>query len=260
VNYTYVARRGAIAPAQIHALGAGITASVFLGSSKSEPAPAPVKAAEPPKPAPTPAAVSIALNPAQVTLGPGQTQQFAPSVSGSDNQAVSWSLSPSLGTLANGLYTAPAKIELPETVAVTATSLADQTKAASALVKLNPPAEAPQKVSMELKVLFDTGKDVIKPQFDAEIKQVADFLKTYPSARAEIEGHTDSMGSEQMNMALSQRRADSVMNYLVQKLGVDAARLTAKGYGPSKPVADNKTVEGRAKNRRVVATITATKS
>jgi OOP family OmpA-OmpF porin len=60
-------------------------------------------------------------------------------------------------------------------------------------------------------------------------------------------------------VALSQRRADSVRRYLTEKLGADASRLIAKGYGEHKPIADNKTAEGRAKNRRVVATFTAVK-
>ncbi len=122
------------------------------------------------------------------------------------------------------------------------------------------PEKAPEKVSIELKVLFDTAKEDIKPEFNDEIKQVADFMRSYPNTHAEIEGHTDSLGSAEYNTDLSQRRAGSVRQYLIDKLEVDASRLTAKGYGPSRPVADNATAEGRTKNRRVVATITATKS
>lgn len=121
------------------------------------------------------------------------------------------------------------------------------------------PQKPPEKVSIELKVLFDTAKAEIKPEFNDEIKKVADFMKSYPATQAEIEGHTDNVGSEASNVSLSQRRADAVKQYLAEKLGVDAARLSSKGYGPNNPVADNATAEGRSKNRRVVATLTAIK-
>jgi outer membrane protein OmpA-like peptidoglycan-associated protein len=119
------------------------------------------------------------------------------------------------------------------------------------------PAPTPKKVSIALDVQFETAKDVVRPQFDAKIKQAADFLKTHPKATAEIEGHTDNVGAEAYNTGLSQRRADSVRQYIVEHYGIDGARLTAKGYGPTMPIADNKTAEGRAQNRRVVATFDA---
>jgi outer membrane protein OmpA-like peptidoglycan-associated protein len=76
-------------------------------------------------------------------------------------------------------------------------------------------------------------------------------LKANPQiAKVRVEGHTDSVGSDETNLTLSQGRAESVMKYLTDK-GVDASRLEAKGFGESKPLADNKTEEGRAKNRRV---------
>jgi OOP family OmpA-OmpF porin len=77
------------------------------------------------------------------------------------------------------------------------------------------------------------------------------MTRTVPSASGVVEGHTDSVGNDDYNLKLSQRRADSVRKYLVDK-GVPAARLEAKGYGEAQPVADNKTADGRAQNRRVV--------
>ncbi len=121
------------------------------------------------------------------------------------------------------------------------------------------PEKAPEKVSIELKVLFDTAKSDVKPQYNDEIKQVADFMRSYPNTSAEIEGHTDSLGNHDYNVGLSQRRADAVKQVLIDKFGVSASRLSAKGYGPDRPVASNDTAETRAKNRRVVATITAQK-
>lgn len=122
-----------------------------------------------------------------------------------------------------------------------------------------PKLKASEKVSIELKVLFDTAKADVKPEYDAEIKRVAEFMANYPETSAEIEGHTDNVGSEAGNVSLSQRRADSVRQYLISKYKVDAKRLTAKGYGPKQPLASNDTPEGRTKNRRVVATLSATK-
>lgn len=119
--------------------------------------------------------------------------------------------------------------------------------------------KAPEKVSIELKVLFDTAKHDVKPEFDSEIQRVADFMRTHADTTAEIEGHTDNQGDADYNRALSQRRAGAVRQALIDKFGISAERLTAKGYGPDQPIADNNTEEGRARNRRVVATLTATK-
>lgn len=78
-------------------------------------------------------------------------------------------------------------------------------------------------------------------------------MKKYPEANGVIEGHTDNVGGYDDNMKLSERRAHSVRNYLIEKFGIAPERLSAKGYGYTKPVADNGTVEGRQKNRRIEA-------
>jgi len=121
------------------------------------------------------------------------------------------------------------------------------------------PKKLDQKVSLELKVLFDTAKDVVKPEYNGELQRVANFLKAYPDVTAEIEGHTDNTGNREYNIGLSQRRANAIRTALINDFGADANRLTAKGYGPNNPVADNNTADGRSKNRRVVATLTAVK-
>ena len=97
---------------------------------------------------------------------------------------------------------------------------------------------------------FDFDKDVVKPQYHNDIEKVANFLKAYPKTTGELEGHTDSIGSEEYNQGLSERRADAVRDYLTSK-GVRASRLTSRGYGESRPIASNDTEEGRAENRRV---------
>lgn len=108
-------------------------------------------------------------------------------------------------------------------------------------------------VNKEIRVLFDTNKSIVKPEYNAEIEAVAKLLKDYPTAKVEIQGHTDSRGAAELNDKLSQERADAVANTLVKNFGISADRVSAKGYGASQPVADNKTAEGQAKNRRVIA-------
>jgi len=120
------------------------------------------------------------------------------------------------------------------------------------------PQKAVEKVSIALAVQFDTGKADIKPQYREQIKKVGDFMKTYPETTAVIEGHTDNVGREESNLRLSTKRAESVRTYLIENFGIAANRLTARGYGSSRPVADNATPEGRQKNRRIEAVIETT--
>ncbi|MDP2226954.1 MAG: OmpA family protein [Moraxellaceae bacterium] len=110
-------------------------------------------------------------------------------------------------------------------------------------------------INKKLSVTFDSGAAVVKDEYKAEIGEVATLLKQYPGTSAEIQGHTDSSGKAASNDKLSQQRADAVKAVLVNEFGADASRVTAQGYGSSQPVADNKTVEGRAQNRRVIAII-----
>ena len=102
---------------------------------------------------------------------------------------------------------------------------------------------------------FDIDRALIRPEYRDEIAQVGDFMKKYPTTTAVIEGHTDNVGGAQYNLELSQRRAEAVVNYLVENFGIDRSRLSAKGFGMSRPVADNSTDEGRQKNRRMNAII-----
>ncbi len=99
-------------------------------------------------------------------------------------------------------------------------------------------------------ILFDLGKATIRKESYAVLQSIVDIMKEYESANFEIEGHTDSSGSLALNERLSKERAASVMDYLVT-IGMDANRLSSEGYGPSRPIADNKTAAGRQQNRRV---------
>ncbi|MDR3578866.1 MAG: OmpA family protein [Oryzomonas sp.] len=121
---------------------------------------------------------------------------------------------------------------------------------------IQPKAQAKLCSPTELDIKFDTNKADIKPRYHDELKKLADFLKEFPDAKGVIEGHTDNAGLKEMNMKLSQRRADSVRNYLVKHFGIAPERLGAKGFGPTKPIADNKTSAGKQKNRRIEANFT----
>lgn len=99
-------------------------------------------------------------------------------------------------------------------------------------------------------VLFAAGKAGLRGHATSNLSKLAAFLNRYQDRTVIIEGHTDSVGSEASNLALSQRRADSVKSYLVSQ-GIASARLTASGKGESSPVADNHTASGRQQNRRV---------
>jgi OOP family OmpA-OmpF porin len=103
---------------------------------------------------------------------------------------------------------------------------------------------------MALYINFDTGKSDIKPDSQQTIDQIAQLMKDNPELKLSIEGHTDNVGTPQNNKILSENRAKAVIN-IVASLGVDSSRLTAVGWGQERPVADNRTEEGRAKNRRV---------
>lgn len=99
-------------------------------------------------------------------------------------------------------------------------------------------------------ILFETGKADLKAESMAEIQKVAEYMKKNPTARFLVVGHTDNVGKDASNQTLSENRAKSVVAALA-KLGVDDFNLKAEGRGASEPVADNKTAEGKAKNRRV---------
>jgi OOP family OmpA-OmpF porin len=100
------------------------------------------------------------------------------------------------------------------------------------------------------KIYFETNSAKLKPVSSGQLDALVEILKKYDAANLTIEGHTDDVGKDDFNMELSQKRTESVKQYLMTK-GILESRLTAKGFGETKPIADNKTATGRAKNRRV---------
>ena len=108
-----------------------------------------------------------------------------------------------------------------------------------------------ENVPIILNVQFDTGKANIKPKYHNDIKKIADAMSKNPSTSVVIEGHTDNVGKELVNVKLSYQRAANIKAYLVQEFGIDSSRIRVIGYDYQKTVASNKTAQGRQANRRV---------
>ncbi len=105
------------------------------------------------------------------------------------------------------------------------------------------------------RLLFDTGKATLQPASQEQLNNIGAILKAYPKVKIRLGGYTDNTGDAAANVTLSDARANGVMAELA-KLGTDAGRMSAKGYGEEHPVADNATEEGRAKNRRISLRVT----
>ena len=112
------------------------------------------------------------------------------------------------------------------------------------------------KVEFNEKILFAFSKSDLSDAAKTNLNKLVDVLGKYPNTNIEIQGHTDSRGTDEYNMGLSERRATSVANYL-EGQGIAASRITTKGYGESAPAYSNDTEEGMAQNRRVEFLITA---
>lgn len=110
-------------------------------------------------------------------------------------------------------------------------------------------------VTIDLEVLFETDKAIVRPKYYLKIAELADFMNQYPNTTATIEGHTDSQGSDSYNKSLSQRRVDAVREVLTNQFNIPVEHMEAIGYGESQPRASNDSAEGRQLNRRVVAIV-----
>jgi OOP family OmpA-OmpF porin len=119
------------------------------------------------------------------------------------------------------------------------------------------PKTSVETITFNLEVNFVTDSAIVKDQELAEIKQLADFMVQYKTSSVVVEGHTDNTGKAAYNQLLSQRRAEAVRDIIINKMGIAADRVTAKGYGEDRPTADNSSREGRLKNRRVLAKVSS---
>jgi OOP family OmpA-OmpF porin len=123
-----------------------------------------------------------------------------------------------------------------------------------------PPPPLPKLVETErycslLEFQFEINQSQVRPEEKEKLAVIGNFLKKYPDTHADIEGHTDDVGSDASNQVLSQRRANAVVAYLISNFNLAASRLTAVGYGESRPIESNATEEGKRANRRISAIV-----
>lgn len=114
------------------------------------------------------------------------------------------------------------------------------------------PADLEKKIIMQLNINFNVNSVTIRSTHLDQLRQMAELMKTYADTTAVIEGHTDSRGSATRNLEISQRRAQSIKKYFTNTFGISPERITAEGFGDTRPIASNATPEGRWKNRRVL--------
>lgn len=208
------------------------------------------KPAPPPPPAPALApSVSISASPRSVDMGQCTT------LSWSSNNADSATIDPGVGSVDPG----GSREVCPATTTQYTIAVKGEggSRTASTTVTVNPPPPpkpAPKVIDrLVLHVNFDFNKSDVRKADVVELQKAIDFVKKYPGYKIAIEGHTDSIGSDKYNQALSERRAAAVKDYLLKKGMIDTHKdmIMTKGYGESKPIADNKTEKGRFENRRV---------
>lgn len=161
---------------------------------------------------------------------------------------------------AESLYASNVKARLADADrdgVIDARDLCPDTPIGSAIDNEGCPNQSSKLLSVELNILFDSGKANIKPRFYSELKDLAKFLREHPTSTVVIEGHTDSLGSAESNRALSQKRASAIADVLVDSFRIKTDRVKGVGYGETRPIATNETAEGRSQNRRVVAEVFA---
>lgn len=121
-----------------------------------------------------------------------------------------------------------------------------------------PPPPPPEQTTFILEgITFDFDKATIRPSSEPTLKEAGNVMQKFEAVKVRIEGHTDHIGTDAYNQNLSERRAKAVKGYLVNNYGIDPGRIDTVGFGESKPIADNKTDEGRAQNRRIEFVVTA---
>jgi outer membrane protein OmpA-like peptidoglycan-associated protein len=114
------------------------------------------------------------------------------------------------------------------------------------------PAGLEKKIIMQMNINFYVNSVTIRSTDLDLLRQMGELMKNYPDTTAVIEGHTDNRGAATRNLEISQRRAQSIKKYFTNTFGISPKRITAEGFGETKPIASNKTPEGRWKNRRVL--------
>lgn len=224
--------------------------------------------AEAPKPAPAPAPVPAAAPTFSPAPGSYEGPKQVALSSATPGAVIHYTTDGTTPTADSPVYGGPIEVSKNTTIRAIATAPgALESPSAAGGYDIREPAPPPpppvparvvvtdKKIELKDKIFFDTGKATIKPESNSLLDETAAVLTAHPEVkRVLIEGHTDNRGGAKTNQKLSEARARAVREYLVGK-GVDAGRLDAKGFGQTKPVADNKTAQGRDTNRRVEFTI-----
>lgn len=211
--------------------------------------PVPVVVVAPPPPPPPPAlapTVSLSANPAAIDPGKCTTLFW------SSENASGVSIDQGIGNVgkSGSRQACPTMTTL---YSISATGEGGS-QTASTMVTVNPPPPPPvMKVidRLTIHVNFDFDKSDIRKSDVAELQKAVAFVKKYTKESILIEGHTDGIGTEKYNQALSERRAAAVKKYLVENADTRTDKITSVGYGKTRPIADNKTAKGRFQNRRV---------
>ena len=176
--------------------------------------------------------------------GPGTPAVTAPVVAAADNAAnAAWA---ALGEMT--------RMKLPDGTELNAPANGVESKLIAYLNDPNSTLSEDQWFDFD-RLLFDTGKATLQPASQEQVNNIGAILKAYPRVKIRLGGYTDNTGDAAANVTLSDARANGVFAELA-KLGTDAGRMSAKGYGEEHPVADNTTEEGRAKNRRISLRVT----
>ena len=227
--------------------------SAALAKALCPPKPVPVVVVAPPPPPPPPApapavapAVSLSANPPAVDAGKCTTLFW------SSENADGASIDHGIGDVGKS---GSRQVCPTATTLYTVTAMgAGGSKTASTTVTVNPPPPPPAAKVVDRLVVhvnFDTDKSILRKADAAELQKAVAFVKKYPGYNISIEGHTDNVGKDKYNQALSERRAVAVKKYLAENGAANAGKIKPVGYGKTRPIAENKTAEGKFKNRRV---------
>ena len=220
-----------------------------LANAMCPPKPVPVVVPPPPPPPPPvhPApAVSLSANPPAIDAGKCTTLFW------SSENASGASIDQGIG----GVGKSGSRQVCPAATTLYTISATGEggSGSASTKVTVNPPPPPPATKVIDrltVRVNFDTDKAVIRKADTGELQKAIAFVKKYPGHNISIEGHTDNVGKDKYNQALSERRAAAVKKYLVENGAANADKIKPVGYGKTRPIADNKTAEGKFRNRRV---------
>ena len=228
--------------AMVNALCPGKPAPAPAPAPPPAPAPAPVPPAPAPPPPPPPRAapaptVSLSADSSSVIAGECTNLKW------SSSNATSATIDPGIGRVdPNGSR----RVCPDRTTEYRISATGDGgTRDASTTVTVNRVVD-----KLTLHVNFDFNKAVVRKADEKELRKAVEFVSKYPGAKVSLDGHTDNIGSEQYNQRLSEKRAAAVKDYL-SKHGVDGSKIETRGFGKSRPIADNSTEKGRFQNRRV---------